>query len=483
MVRFRLPACYALLSAWFFGCTADYPATAPYTITVPVPTTGGHGSSPSTPTGPTAPPARLFLTNDKVKLGIDLNAGGAITYLSEASSSVNMVSNPDYGRQIQTSIYTGPFPYIQNGKLPVPEWRNLGWNPVQTGDYYNHSSRIVSYQQGPNRLYVKSIPLIWPLFDEQAECFYEHWYELSGNTVHVRCHITVFRADTTQYGARTQEMPCVYLTGPYYRMVSYLGSKPFTNDATSEFYDDGGYYYRFSPEHWTALLNDQGRGVGLYKPDEVRFGTAKFGTERYGGEFDGASGYMNTQTFLLIDHNGQYDYEYTLVLGNLDDIRRFAYSQPRSLTYPDFRFVNDRQGWFYNNTQDTGWPIQNELKVRWERDSLQKSRFFILSPMRSWNAADVPKLYIRAAFQTKGTVARFLWFKPEDGREISEAPNRYLDFPIIGDGQFRTYEVNVGQSGGWNGLISQIALTSPDSQFAYEKGSTVRIQSVTTTPP
>lgn len=504
MIRLYSFVCSALISGLIVSCTRDYPATAPYVpVAATTPprsgstggTTGPTGTTettgtPETPTVPGVPsqeqpppPKQLYLANDKVRMGINLNAGGALTYLSEAGSTENMVNNADYGRQIQTAIYAGPYPYIQNGKQPVYYWRNLGWNPVQTGDYYNHPARIISYLQGPNTLYVKNIPLIWPLYDEPAECTFEHWYELRGNAIHVRCHIKVYRADRTHYEARTQEMPCVYLNGPYYRIVSYVGQKPFTNGAVSEFTDGGNWYYRHSSEHWTALLNDQGRGVGLYRPGEVRFGSAKFGSKRTGDEFNTDSGYMNTQPFLLIDHDGEYDYEYTLIVGNLNDIRQYVYSQPRPSKYPNYRFVKDRQGWYYRNTRDTGWPIQNELNVSWERDSLHKIGFHIASPMTAWYATDVPKIYIQAAFQTKATLARFFWLKPEENVEIQQDPDRYVDFPIIGDGQFRTYEINTSQLSGWTGLIAQIALTSPQSQSAYEKGSTVRIRSVTATPP
>ena len=479
MIRLYLRIVCVLFIGLVIGCSRDYPATAPYTIVAPVSPPSGGLPGYAQP----YPQKRLFMANDKVRIGIDLNAGGAITYLSEASSNENMVNNADLGRQTQTAIYAGPYPYIQNGKQPVYVWRNLGWNPVQTGDYYHNSAQIVSYQQGETSIYVKTIPLIWPLFNELAECTFEHWYELKDNTIRVRCHIKVNRADTTRYPARTQEFPCVYLNGPYYRMISYVGQKPFTNDAVSEFTDRGNWYYRHTSEHWTALLNDQGRGVGLFKPGEVRFGTDKFGSERTGGEFDKNSGYMNTQPFLVIDHNGEYDYEYTLVVGTLTDIRQFAYSQPRPAKYPDYRFVKDRQGWYYYNTQDKGWPIQNELNVRWARDSVSESRFRITSPMTFWYATDVPKIYIQAAFQTKATIARFVWLKPEEHNEIEESPGRYVDFPIVGDGQFRTYEINTGQLGGWNGVIAQIALTSSETQYSFEKGSTVRIRSVTTTPP
>ena len=476
MVRFYSFLTYALAGFLAISCVRDYPSTAPYKPPVVVnPPSGGLP-------GQTVAPAqkRLYLDNDKVRVGIDLNAGGAITYLSEAGSTINMVNNNDLGRQLQTSLYAGPYPYSTNGKDPVYQWRNLGWNPVQTGDYFNNPAKVVSYQQGASTLYVKTVPLIWPLFNEPAECVMEHWIELKGNSVHVKCRFAVNRADTTQYESRTQEVPCMYLNGPYHRIVGYTGLKPFTNDAVTE-YTEQENINRYCTENWMALLNADGRGVGLYKPkNEVRFSSAGFGTTKTGGEFDVSAGYVTAQPHLLIDHNGQYEFEYDLVVGSVNDIRQFVYNQPRPPITPDYVFTSDRQGWYYNHTRDKGYPIENELNVRWYRNNLTERTFRVISPMTYFRATDAPKVYIDAAFQTKGTVARFVWRKPED-YDFLEMPDRYVDFPIVGDGQFRTYEISLSGLAGWDGVITQISLSSPESQQAFEKSSLLRLRSVRTT--
>jgi hypothetical protein len=461
------------------ACSRDFPATVPYTPPTN-PTAPGTGTN-IPPQEQPAPQKRLFLANDKVKVAIDLSMGGAINYLSEANSNENMVNNTDLGRQLQTSIYAGPYPYSVNGKDPVFQWRNLGWNPVQSGDVFNHSARVVSYQQEKTKLYVKTIPLIWPLFDEPADCTMEHWLEIKDNTVHVRCRIVVNRADTTQYEARTQETPCVYLNGPYYRMVTYTGNQPFTNGAVSE-YKDRDMVTRYASENWIALLNEGGRGVGLFRSNEYRYRTAGFGTTLVGGEFDMPSGYMNSDSFLVIDHNGTYEYEYTLVVGALTDIRQFAYNQPRPSSTPNYQFSQNRLGWYYYNTRDLGWPIQNELAVKWERFDKTQSLFRIMSPMAYWRTADAPKLYVHAAFKTGATAARLVWRKPEDP-DFVDAPERLVEFPIIGDGQYRVYEINMSGRSGWDGVINQLCLTPAANQQGAEVGSIVRLRSLTATRP
>ena len=477
-IRFYPYFLFVLAALLAYGCSRDYPATAPYT---PLPQPTNPGTGQPTDKTPVTAPKRLFLSNEKVKVAIDLNMGGVINYLSEAGSTENMINNYDLGRQTGTALYTRPIPYSQNGKQPPEAWKGLGWNPVMSGDYYNHPARIVSYQQSQNQLYVKTIPLIWPLFDEPAECVMEQWVEIQDNTVHVRNRITVNRADTTQYEAQTQETPLIYLNAPWYRLVSYVGSQPFTNAPADENTNVDA-TFRYGTENWVAILNAQGRGLGLYKPNEYRFQTNGFVGARAGNESDIQASYMNSNGFLIIDHNGQYEYEYTLVLGTLTDIRQFAYSQPRPIALPNYRFTQDRLGWYYYNAIDRGWPIQNELNIRFERVDTTKTNFRICSPMVFWRTADLPKIYIQAAFTTKATVARLVWRKPEDV-DFYDIPERYVEFPIVGDGQFRTYEITLKGQTGWDGVAQQIGIYTPPSQQRFEKGSTLRLRSVTADKP
>jgi len=76
-----------------------------------------------------------YLDNGVIRLGVDLNLGGSITYLAASSDRVNMINSHDWGRQIQMSFYSGPQPFTPNGKQPSKTWAYLGWNSIQSGDY------------------------------------------------------------------------------------------------------------------------------------------------------------------------------------------------------------------------------------------------------------------------------------------------------------------------------------------------------------
>nr|WP_293844444.1 hypothetical protein [uncultured Arsenicibacter sp.] len=451
--------------------------------TPPGQTTTTTPGQPPVPPPPPPPPTHIFLWNGKIRLGINLNAGGGITYLSDGWNGENMVNNFDLGRQLQTSIYSGPIPFTPNGKQPVAKWWALGWNPVQTGDVYNNPSLVVTSQQiDSTRLYVKTVPYIWPLLKEPAECIMEHWIELKGNNVHVRSRTTINRRDTTQYEARAQELPCVYLNGPYYRIVSYTGMQPFTNDAVTEFTGESDLTPRYATENWTALLNKEGKGVGLYTPDQFRFVTGMFGRMGTGNEYDVQSSYMTSAPIIVMGYNEVFDYEFDLVVGTLPDIRLFAQMQPRASIAPNYRFARNRLGWHYYNTVDQGQP-DNELVIQWGRRDSTKVNFQVKSPMVFWRAGNVPKVYVQAAFKTPANTARFSWRKPEDGDFLVQ-PERYVDFPITGDGEMRVYEIDLGSRAGWSGVVSQVALeASPRSFSSAERREVLKLRSVTAARP
>src|SRR5690606_31625311 len=139
-----------------------------------------------------------YIQNKFIKLGIDLNLGGAITYISDPKKNENIINNSDWGRQVQMSFYSGPNPFEPDGKKPASFWTYIGWNPIQSGDVAGNRSKVLIHKNTGKTLYVKCIPMHWPLDNYPGECYFESWITLKDNTVQVRSRIVNHRPDKTQ---------------------------------------------------------------------------------------------------------------------------------------------------------------------------------------------------------------------------------------------------------------------------------------------
>ncbi|MCY2931405.1 MAG: hypothetical protein NTV86_18335 [Planctomycetota bacterium] len=266
-----------------------------------------------------------YLDNGAVRLGVNLDLGGSITWLSAAGGE-SLVNNHDWGRQIQMSFYSGPVPFAPHGKKPAPAWEKLGWNPIQSGDCFGRRARVVEHRNDGKAIYVKCVPMQWPLDNEPGDCLFESWIELKGAAAGVRCRLTNARLDKGQYPARGQELPAVYTTGAYWRLMTYTGEKPFTGEPLVRIdrkLTEGGWAHGRASESWAALVNDKEFGLGVYSPGNTDFIGGFYGTPN--GPGSDPTGYISPVRREILDHDIVYEYRYTLVLGSLKDIRRWVY--------------------------------------------------------------------------------------------------------------------------------------------------------------
>ncbi|AQG79699.1 hypothetical protein [Spirosoma montaniterrae] len=418
-------------------------------------------------------PDHQIIENDKIRAGINLRYGGSITYLAfkdnrgGLASTENMVNNNDLGRQVQIALYSGPSDYSQRG---ASAWVGLGWNPIQAGDTWGNPARILDFRKEDNLLYVKSVPMQFAINNEPGEATIEHWIRLDGNAVKVHCRVVMFRSDKTQYEARGQEMPCVYLNGGYRNIHYYAGRQPFTNDGLQiDRYNvqterDGTraeFGNVFPSEPWMASVNDNQYGVGLYYPNMYDWTRGYFGFDYGGNELGGDASYIAVSNFEVLDHNIVHEWDYELILGSVSEIRSYVYSKPRPAAGPNYRFLASRQGWHYYKTFDTGWPIQNKLHIRLDNPRSNE----IKSPSVLWRGASNQQLYLRAAFKTQQKRFRLSWRNLEDRAIRVNDPNRYHEFPIENDGQMRTYRIDLSQNDNWkSALVNQIALKAVDGE-------------------
>lgn len=421
-------------------------------------------SAPSLPAD-----ARMsWLDNGVVRLGVDLNHGGAIVFLARDGGE-NVVNNFDRGRQVQLAFYGGPVPFSAGGQEPSAHWAHLGWNPIQAGDDFKNAPLILAHENDGRMLHVKCRPLQWPLNDVPGECTFDSWLELDGCTVKARARLTNARSDHTQYPARLQELPAAYANAPFHRVVSYMGDKPFTGGAISDAPKAQGAHpwsLWLGTEGWSALLDEHDRGLGLVTPGRVHFTGGFAGRPGPNDTLATHTGYLAGQGAEILDHNITFEYRYELVAGSLEEIRARA-AVVRTTSLPAWIFSTDRQGWHFQNAGDTGWPVIGQLDVRLEKNDPQ-----LISPLTFWRAEDSPLLIVEAAFHTADRKAVVLW---QRHGETAPGKEDMRTFDIEPDGEFHRLVVRLADAPSYRGGITRLRI---DPESAGRTGDWMKLWSV-----
>ncbi len=327
---------------------------------------------------------------------------------------------------------------------------------------------------GEDSIFVSCIPMHWPLENVPGQCVYESMIKLKGNKVFATARILNNRDDRTQYPARTSELPAVYSNGTYYHLYTYTGDKPFTHDELTlvpkRHVKPGEFpWTRFqATENWAALVNDEDIGMAVYSPVTQRFLGGFTGTEGEGSTFDIPCGYLCPIGFSVLDHNIEYEYRYVLIAGKLEEIRADIYrlAEHDRQDKPGYDFTNSRQGWYYRNAGDTGWPVEGILDI-------QPSGSFcsLVGPDISFDAGNIAVLEITAAIESQAGSFSFLWSRIEDSEII---PPDSVVIDIIPGPEFQTYKLNLTGTEGFKGLITGIHF----SLTGMDESDRIRVESI-----
>ncbi|HNW58924.1 MAG TPA: hypothetical protein PKI62_04565 [bacterium] len=279
-------------------------------------------------------PAELAADNGILKVKLDLTRGGAICYLSPSGSERNLVNIFDEGRYIQQSYYAGKA-LDRKAEGQSPKWSPWCWNPIQVGDEFRNRAKILEYRHDGDSLFVKCIPMQWDMNNRPAEAEMEQRVLLIGNVLQVRCKLVCHRTDTV-YGEGElvdQELPAVYPISALYRLYAYLGQKPFTLDTLSALkvnYLQEGFWGRYPAvgEHWMAFVDAQGWGMGVYNAHCSEF-LAGIAGQAGGEATSGATSYIAPLRKEALGRRSVYDYEYAIIVGQVDEIRQRVYQLHR----------------------------------------------------------------------------------------------------------------------------------------------------------
>jgi hypothetical protein len=382
-----------------------------------------------------------YLDNGTIRLGVDLDDGGKITYLARSRGPV-----ADVIHDVQQS------------------YRDGGWHVAASG------GELLAATNDGSTIYTKVVPRT----DEgtPCACVFETWVTLSGSSAQVRNRLTSSRPDEGPRPPTPQELPALYTSGTAYRLFTYDGRAPYTGAPVRRISQRAGRFFVpgatfAATEHWAALVGTGGRGVGLFVPEVTRFSGIP-GTSA-GVEQGGVNGYLTATTPEILDARIVYSYRYALVLGTLRQIRAYAAAH-RPESRPSYRFGPDRRHWWYRNAADEGFPTPGALRVRLDRPEPQ-----LIGPEQWWQAKTAPLLYVRGAWHTRQGVAAIHWSSA--GRGFDE--RRRVLFGVIPDGRFSTYRIRLTGSRLYSGLVTGLRL---DPVVAAEIGGFVDISCISWKP-
>ena len=347
----------------------------------------------------------VYLSDNNYKIGIDLDWGGALTYLEDLTNSVvsaksnentslptqvgfssdyegtfysggfnigstniggtkkdkyekqgnvNLINAHDTGRLVQQSYYgTGSYPY-EPGMYGEAVWN---YNPVQGGNLYNQASKIVDLQVTSNQIYIKCRPLDWAK-DKQyiTPSYMEAWYTLEDGMMRATCRFV----DYSGYPSvtTTQEFPAFYCVEPLNDFVYYTGGEAWSDSNTKVNRADLGFWGTATDqtficnENWAAFKGDADNSfaIGLYCPGQTNFYSGVY----YGGNnttrcstltpaTEDPTSYIGVVDTLHFQSYTPISYCYYISTGKVEDIRN------------DFKAVAQTQTDICNATATNGF--------------------------------------------------------------------------------------------------------------------------------
>ncbi len=291
----------------------------------------------------------VFISTDKVKIGVDLQWGGALSYLEDLDSdvqavekngrifvdsnaaerygvksvndNVNLINRFDPGRLVQQSYYGTFGGGYENGEFMGNQWN---YNPVQGGNQFGDSSKIVDIIATENLLYVKCRPLDWALpADRITPSYMEAEYTINGSSVNVSCRFVDFSGYPSYY--TSQEIPAFYCIEPFNRFV-YCKDGEISYENSLIFWPDAGYPKFFSNENWSAFIGefDDSFGIGIYVPGIAEFLSGVFDREKTSNtdpSVDGPTSYIAAIKYLDFMSYTPIEYNYTIATGTVSEMR------------------------------------------------------------------------------------------------------------------------------------------------------------------
>ncbi len=297
------------------------------------------------------PNREIYIKTSKYKLGVDLHYGGAMSYLEDTDSKVqavkkdgriyvdsnaakryktvsinnhvNLINRYDAGRLVQQSYYGTDSGVYKDSEFIGLTWR---YNPVQGGNKYNETSKIVDLVESKNSIYIKCRPLDWSQkADNITPSYMEATYTIDTNVIKVSCRFV----DFSGYESVTaeQEMPAFYCIEPFNRFVSISSDGKYSYENNLGFWADTSVNSNFpSSANQAAFVGefDDSFGIGICVPGCTVFKAGVYNrgeTEKCDPSSDDPTSYIAAINTLNFTSFTPIEYSYSITTGTIDEIR------------------------------------------------------------------------------------------------------------------------------------------------------------------
>ena len=275
-----------------------------------------------------------YIENSHYKVGVKLSWGGGINYIEDKTCNVsglkNLINQADTGRLVQQSYYGT----AGNSEYTPGEFNGSKWtyNPVQGGDKYGNSSRLIDLEVTATSIYVKAQPQDWSLNGQITPSYMENTYSLQDDCIRVDNRFTDYSGWTHRYAH--QELPAFYTVSYLGVFTWYNGEDSWTDAPLSEreslnFWGDAAYadQCRFyvkekNTETWCAWYNKSSNyGIGLYVPNIDMLYAGRFSYNGSKDSKNGATNYVAPLNTIMMVSYTPIEYSYLITTGNVSQIR------------------------------------------------------------------------------------------------------------------------------------------------------------------
>lgn len=291
------------------------------------------------------------LENDEIIAGFSADKGGVLSFLTSKKYSVkefllndepvisfekekplnvkensNLINVYDNGRYPQQVFYGTDKPPYSASVYRETLWR---MNPVQSGDSYGFLSEIVDYRVDKEKVYFRLIPLDWAKKNVPCDAYMECEYSLFGNAVKVKNKFV----DFSMLNVGLCVAP-LYQEFPSFNVIQTLNKfflpsqKAFKKDIPLTFWgeEESVSKQKFYVEtFWSAWLNANNFGLGLYTPETLEHFVGKYKSEEKDDVLPSCNSksvnYMAGIRKASLESLVPVKYEYYIAVGSVKEIQ------------------------------------------------------------------------------------------------------------------------------------------------------------------